>query len=887
MAKAAAVKPSTQSTRFKIIFLVVIAWLALGFYLYQDEKRRVVLIGIPLAFAHNVYESTWNAAILFLCTIAVLRVFAIPGWKMIFQDTEKLGQKLEWYSTRYGQLTPDAQASYLTRYAVIAVLSLILYVSVKMTGYHFINFQTLVGTDRATQVVKAYFSQPYWVITREFSLYTFYLFVGLSFEGRSRLVLRFIEKSLSRINSLEFLRSLPEIPYEENSETLSLCFFTNFVDENGKFSLKQTANEVWRILTEKGLRGNFLVVSPTGGGKTVAFVKPILRQLLRWNKNNPAKKVAAIIYDPKAELTSVCMDIAREVGREQDLIILSLGAQNRINPIKVENCWAGETSWKVSGWIVGAWQNYQGKSSPEPYWESQNYILMRNLLVMDYVYKGSYVTLADAAEAITTAGEGCVRSWSNEKFITHLGERVLTVYAAFQPDLFRERYSGHLFDKVKGRTVSDAAKARASEAKMREIGRYAFEREDFHSQNDRKIVELREALASPAVSKEKIKATEDKISKRLEMLVNRDLIKTYGEEHAAGEHDNLRAQLLINSEELCEKFKAKYGLNAQYISIITQSCDWLLDTWSSNASDNRGSIVSNMMPFLQQFLTPELREIFSPPASAETTDFDNAIATGQIVVPDFAGIKIGQGLANGIITLIKSRWQHSVLASNDHSRLKVQIMDEAQKVMTIGDGNTNIGDFDYCELSRSFGGISGYLSQSVAALRAKANRDVEWEKVHGVLRSIYALSTNDPSTIKFMQDIAGKENKKRMSKSVSESASTPRLDFLSEQYRGDQASLSISYTESEGKEQKIEAEDIQDADANAAIATIYDGKKNNLMRIALRPDFWPTPRDTYELMQKVDFNLEQRKAIKKSDRAWVNFIRIGVLKQFSKKGEAA
>jgi hypothetical protein len=880
-----AAKKTETNLRIGSLFIAASAWVAMFVYWYFNRKD--IFFGVPLSLARNPLEIVWNSILILISSAAVVRIFVIPAWKVIFKDTEKLGQKLEWYSSRYGQLSPDHRWTRRWRYLIILCLTAVTYLGIRIAGYPLL--QSLATQDFQTKTVRAYFSSVPWVIGREFVLFSLALFLFLSLEGRSRLVMRFLLVINLRVSMLRFLSPLPPVPYSETSDELSICFFTAFADEHGTPQLNppqtEDPKEVWVPLQERGLRGNSLVIAPVGGGKTAAFVRNILRQIINWQKDNPAKKAAAIVYDPKAELTELCKEIATEAGREADLVVLSFGSDQRMNPIKVQNCWAGETSWKVSGWIVGAWQNYQGKSSPEPYWESQNYILMRNLLVMEYVYRGKYVTLADAAEALKVSAEGCVRTWSGDKFITKMGERVLTVLAAFAPEQFTEQYSSYLFDKVKGREPSEEAKTRASEEKLQQIGQRALEREIFHTSTDSKVKDLFSKLTSPfnQGKQQILDDLEKKIEKRLEMLVSRDLAKEFGEEAAANEHDNLRAQLQIDAEQLKVKFEAEFGQDPEPVSIILESCTWLLDSWSSNAGDNRGSIVSNMLPFLQQFLTPDNRRTFSPAPADETTDFDRAIKEGQIVVPDFAGIKIGEKMANGIITLIKSRWQYSVLSMGDVKRHKVQVMDEAQKLLTIGDGGTNTGDLEYCELSRSFLGISWYLSQSVAALKAKASRSEEWDKVHGVLRSIYVLSTNDPASIKFMQDIAGKEAKRRLSKTVSESASTPRMEFLSEKYRGDAASLSISYTESEAMEEKIQASDIQDADANIGIATIYDGDKNHMMRIALRPEFWPSHRDSFKLMKMVKFKVDRRLKVKKSDTIVGNFFRPGVLRQFKER----
>ena len=853
---------SQRDARINISTIVFIFWIGFGIYLYFSD--RSVFYGLPLAFLSNPLECLWNLVFTFICSMAIIRIWIKPIWYLVFQDTQKIGQKLEWYSQIYQHLKPENRSFFWIRLGIIFGLSGVCFHISSIFDISWLRFQYLLADDLGTRIIKDYYLQSNWFKLESFAIFSSFFYFFLLFEGRSRIVLRFLQRYESRKLKQKFLDPLPPIPYDHKSKELNITMFTSFIsldqpsiiNGKNKFSLKQTNSEHWFPLKEKGLRTNSLVIAPSGGGKTVAMVKNVLQQTIFWHYDDPYKKASLIVYDPKAELTSVVREAALSARRKDDLIIFSLSQANCLNPIKIDNPWSGETSWKVAGWIVGAWQNYQGKSSPDPYWESQNYILTRNILVLEYFYKGSYVTIYDVATALNASGDGCFRKSVDDRFITVMGERTLSVFAALEPEQYLKTYGNYKFDHIDFNKIDQHIRARTSERKMGEIGSYAMMRENHHLETDKEIENYRTIIDGPS-NKLSIEAQE-KLDKRLGKLINADLILKYGNNFEPSEEDFMHTVLLVEGERLLEELKQTNSNYEHIIEIVQGACKWLMQSWSSNASENRGSIVSNMMPFLQQFQTPELKRIFSPLPSQETTDFDDAVNNGMIIVPDFAGIKVGNGIANGIITLVKSRWQHAVLMSENTSRLKIQIMDEAQRIMTIGDGNTNVGDFDYCELSRSFGGITWFLSQSVAALKAKANRDVEWEKIHGVVRSIYCLSTNDGATIKFMQDIAGETEARRVSKTVSETANAPGMDMIAEKYRGEQGTLGISYSVSATLEKKIQAEDIQDADAYSALATVYDGRKNHLMRIALRPSFWPEKRDSYELMQKCDFDPKNR-----------------------------
>lgn len=855
-----------KSKGWRSSYTVLLIWILMGIYLWTQQ--RYVLLALPLAATSNVFQMLWNLFFACLLTHAVIRVWLIPLWRIIFQETGKLGQKLEWYDSNFRHLSPDGRTVLINRFIIVFCLSLLFFLiaffEFMPVSEYLPQFADLLSSDLASRTLKSFFSQSPWPTLHGFSMFSFLLWINLSFEGRSRIILRAIKKLKKYKDSRYFLEPLPTIPYDRNASELNVTLFSAFCNDEGRFSLKQTTKEKWFKISEKGLRGNALVIGPTGGGKTRAVVLPLLEQAMCWQSDSPDKKAAMVVYDPKAELTSIVKESAADSGRSKDLVVFSLDGKFQVNPIKVANPWDGETSWKVSGWIVGAWENYQGKSSPEPYWESQNFILTRNLLVIEYFHKGSNVTLKDIAASINEAGAGCFRNTPDGKVITELGKKVLTSFAATNPKAYQKNYSELKFDDVDRSDITQEIRVRTSERLSLIIGRYAKEREDFHMENNDTIQNLLIGLKSQ--DQKHATQSAQKLRTKLKELVNKDLVKKFPDPQPT-EHDFIHTMILDESTQLINKFKSKYqnsGKMDQYLSIVIEACKWLRTSWSNNPPENRGSITSNMQPFLQQFQTPELAFIFSPNEQEESLNFDEIITEGKILVPDFPGIKIGSGLSKGIITLIKSRWQHSVLALGEESeRLKIQIMDEAQRIMSFGEGEKAIGDFDYCELSRSFGGISWFLSQSVAALKAKAVRPEIWEKVHGVVRSVICMSTNDTSTIKFMQDIAGKEVKKRMSQTVTETANSPGLDLISEKYSGESDSLGVSYTISETLEERLQTSDIQDADAYSAVGAIYDGFKNNLCKIALRPSFWPDRHDSYELIQKSEFSPDNRMKIKR------------------------
>lgn len=294
------------------------------------------------------------------------------------------------------------------------------------------------------------------------------------------------------------------------------------------------------------------------------------------------------------------------------------------------------------------------------------------------------------------------------------------------------------------------------------------------------------------------------------------------------------------------------------MSIVFGAAKQFLIDWSVK-NDNRGSIVSNTQPFLQNFEIPEYVRVFSP--DKPNYDLEDAVVSGKIMVNSFSKIIVGDLLANAINTLVKQRWQDAVLSPASllvKERPKCLIAEEYQSIMSLGMGGSSRGDGEYLELQRGFGGVSLFVTQSIAAMKAKAAKDADFNKLLANIRTFLCAGTSEPDTIEFMQKIAGKVIKERTSATYSENANDTALDALSEKFSGKSDSLSISYTKSQQLEDRIESNDIVEAEGYTAHAVVFDGVKLEYMKVALRPTYWSDMRDSYELMNRCNFDVSKR-----------------------------
>ena len=854
---------SSENSSILSTYAIILASLIL-IILYIRSRHENVWIALSHLFLENTLQTIWNIILLSLCLNAILRMWVIPLWRLFFAETKKLGQKLEWYNVDFKHLTPATAHLFWSRWGFVHLISLLFaIVSQTVSSRLILSFSRPYTYTSSTIFIKR-LSETFLLNSVEFILlFSFYAWFFTVIEGRSRIVARILDKKEKEKDKNYWKRPLPESPWDINSDDLELCIFTEFTNKDGVPTREETSYEKWVKLKKESVVANILGIAPTGAGKTVSIIKPVIDQTIAWQHNNLEKKASLAVYDPKAELTEYVIEKAKLYKRETDLIVLSLSSEAKINPLQVKNIWDGQTSWMIAGWIISGWQNYQGKSSPEPFWENQSFLLIRALLVIMYVYNKEKTTLYDVSKIYSQSTSGCIEV--KDKKVNEFGMLVLKAFVcsrlgSMELSSLYEILREYDFSKITNIEINHDLVA-STKKRIRE------EKEEYREKTRKILMNTHHTLlslvndAGRATKGSEIEELRTSYHNIREELLEKE-VKTKFPENKSSEHkENIITHIMIESIKLRDDIHAMIDTdngkeNASLI--IKDSTEWLLHNWSQIPTENRSSIVSNMEPFLKMFETPEVKAALSP--KNPPTNFDDAVLNGSIVVPSFPGIEIGQSLANAIVTLIKARWQYAVLANSNNKRVKFQIMDEAQRIITFGEGK-NTGDFEYMELSRSFGGSTFMMTQSVSSLRGKAPREVDWEKVHGVVRSIICFGTNDPKTIELFTKIGGKEIKKRKSQTVTESANSPELEMISEKFKGDSGNLSISYTTSEAMEDTIQPNEIQGLKVFTAIAALFDGQSTSIKRIALKPGFWPGKRDTWHLMNKAEFKPENRSQI--------------------------
>lgn len=131
-----------------------------------------------------------------------------------------------------------------------------------------------------------------------------------------------------------------------------------------KFQLAQLDEEVF--LRDRGLTTSYGIFGAPGSGKTFLF-RYLLRQVLAANRADPARKIGALILDPKAALMDDIQKMVAhpDIGRSEDLLIINTDTLAGGLGVNVIDC--GVDTWALADLLVLAARS-AGISASEDYW---------------------------------------------------------------------------------------------------------------------------------------------------------------------------------------------------------------------------------------------------------------------------------------------------------------------------------------------------------------------------------------------------------------------------------------------------------------------------------------------------------------------------------------
>lgn len=852
----------------------------------------IILTNNPIPFLLNTTQA-------FFGVLGVFNFAVLPLWRFVFIDRAKVGQKIEWYSERWKHLTPETRKFLVFRLTILIGISLFFVIYTYSNNGNNILF--LMGrfipcnTNLAELIVlnkilkndlAIYLTQ---LILSFFSVF----YVLFNFEVRSRVLTRLHKVFYRRYIEIISHSPLPKNPWDENSEKFHFCIFTVFNPDQPD-SLKASRNEKWWIIDYKQATGNIYIYGPTGDGKTQSSMKPLIHQTIWWQRKCPVKKASTMINDPKFELTSFIVDEAKKAGREKDLLILSPENDDYgTNIISTGNTWSTNNNLKVTNWIVNAWRNYQGNeaSKSDPYWEDNGGALISQVFYLTSILHGDESTIEIIGKWWFSLQGSIIKTDfdSRGQRRSYVEKEGIKIYAALMAcgyylgnDDDVEILLGGMGLYIGGESEEDELNAREDLNKClgEEYGELLERKKETEEKLGKwEMANRHEDTISPAIEQVKInlKKEIDKINKSIKKIqteqewkIREILLVNKVKDLAKEVYSNREKDLLVQEDQCSTFFDEAYSSILKLISFFT-------------AEDNRNkfNILSTFNAFFTNINSPGIRKVLS--SKKNNVPFSTIVDDGTIFVPNFNPKDIGENMSNAVITLLKARWQEAVISINNGSennnpRPKVNLSDESQKILIFGGGKVR-GDDEYLEVSRSVGGVTVGHTQGASSVKAIMKNQHHWDKLHGIIKTSIFLKTKSPEACKEASMMGGEKSVLKLSRTITEGASSPESEALTDKYSGDNSSLSLSFTESKTKEKRISEGMIQQLYRNTAVmiadieddqlvgindgneeadgmSTDVDNRNSQVRLIGLKPIYWKSNRYPWWIMKLMNYNPE-------------------------------
>ena len=149
-------------------------------------------------------------------------------------------------------------------------------------------------------------------------------------------------------------------------------------------------------LPESGLYQNFLITGTIGSGKTSSVMYPFTQQILKYNSENPDKKIGTLILDVKGNYYKQVKEYAKKYNLENDLIVIELGGKVKYNPLHKPNLKPGVLANRLKMIFYLFSEN-----NSESYWIDKAEQVLCEAIKICRIYNNGYVTFTELHKIIT------------------------------------------------------------------------------------------------------------------------------------------------------------------------------------------------------------------------------------------------------------------------------------------------------------------------------------------------------------------------------------------------------------------------------------------------------------------------------------------------------
>lgn len=149
-------------------------------------------------------------------------------------------------------------------------------------------------------------------------------------------------------------------------------------------------------IPESGLYQNFLITGTIGSGKTSSAMYPFTKQLIKFNSNNPSKKIGMLILDVKGNFYQQVRKYANQYQLEKDLIIIELKSDIHYNPLHKPNLKPQVLANRLKNILLLFSEN-----NTESYWLDKAEEILTECIKLCRLYNNNYVTFLELHKLIT------------------------------------------------------------------------------------------------------------------------------------------------------------------------------------------------------------------------------------------------------------------------------------------------------------------------------------------------------------------------------------------------------------------------------------------------------------------------------------------------------
>ena len=233
---------------------------------------------------------------------------------------------------------------------------------------------------------------------------------------------------------------------------------------------------------------------------------------------------------------------------------------------------------------------------------------------------------------------------------------------------------------------------------------------------------------------------------------------------------------------------SKFSYNQVYE--LNSSLDFFQKEFENLDSRTKGILISEITRITNTFISDyDVMTTFCPPKEKlNFTGFEDAIKNGKIVVLNM-NIAEYNLLSKIIAAYLKLDFQTEIMSNlaNNVSKPTVFICDEYDKYVTKTDG-------DFFSLSREAKCINIVSTQSYSSLKSTLKDDSCVKVIVQNLINKIWFRTDDVFTIEEAQKQLGKEEKERISQSISESAKETKFSYVTNTLNSDNSNISETFS---------------------------------------------------------------------------------------------